>query len=185
MWVFHTRVCLSDRKSPQVSKTFLSILVDMNNILDAPLIFKSSSICPNPLVTVPSAPITTRSTVTFMFHSFFQFHSKVLVFFSLFAFFQFYPVVSQNSEVNSSACSLFIFFYYHCVWLSGQNHYYYFLLLLLCHSLVFLWSLNYIKSPYVPQNSPNIKPTPWTLWSRFFLWFPLRPVFFKSFEDHS
>ena len=35
-----------------------------------PLISKSSSPCTNPLVTVPSAPITIGITVTFMFHRF-------------------------------------------------------------------------------------------------------------------
>ena len=68
---------MSERKSPQVSRTFLSILADLNNALvwmvsTRPLISKSSSACTNPLVTVPSVPITTGSTVTFMFHGFFS-----------------------------------------------------------------------------------------------------------------
>ena len=55
---------LSDIKSPQVSRTLLSILVDLDNavvwmISTRPFISKS----PNPLVTV--------QIVTFMFHSFF------------------------------------------------------------------------------------------------------------------
>ena len=71
--VFHWS--LSDNKSPQVSVTLLSILVDLNNavvlmVSSRPLIFKSSSPCNNPFVTVPSAPITTGITVTFVFHSF-------------------------------------------------------------------------------------------------------------------
>ena len=37
-----------------------------------PVIFKSSSSCTNPLVTVPRAPIIIGITITFMFHSSFQ-----------------------------------------------------------------------------------------------------------------
>ena len=42
----------------------------------------------------------------------FQFSSKVKVFISFFAFFQFYPVVSRNDKVHYSADSFF------CCWLS-------------------------------------------------------------------
>ena len=41
------------------------------------LISKSSSPCTNHLVIVPNAPITVGTTITFIFHSFFQFSSKV------------------------------------------------------------------------------------------------------------
>ena len=75
----------------QVSRTFLSILANLNNgvvwmFYTLPLISKFSSPCTNPLVTVPNAPITIDITVTFMFHSFFLFPGKVSVFISLFAF---------------------------------------------------------------------------------------------------
>ena len=64
---------LSDSKSPQVSRTLLNILADLNNVVwmvsTRPLISKSSSPCINPLVTVPRAPITIGITVTFMFYS--------------------------------------------------------------------------------------------------------------------
>ena len=68
---------LRDRKSPQVSRTLLSILADLNNAVvwvfsTRPLIFKSSSLCTNPLVTVPRTPITISITVTFRFHNFFN-----------------------------------------------------------------------------------------------------------------
>ena len=75
---------LSDSKSPQVSWTLLSILIDLNNAIvwmlsPRSLISKSSSPCTNPLQTVSSAPITNGITVTFMFNSFFQFYLKVQV----------------------------------------------------------------------------------------------------------
>ena len=68
---------LSDSNSPQVSRTLRSILVDLNNtvvwmVSTHPLISQSSSLCINPLVTVPRAQITNGITVTFMFHSFFS-----------------------------------------------------------------------------------------------------------------
>ena len=68
---------LSDSKSPQVYRTLLSILVDLNNavtltISTRAIISKSSSSCTNPLVTVPRAPVTIIIIVTFMFHSFFS-----------------------------------------------------------------------------------------------------------------
>ena len=67
---------LSDSKFPQVSRTHLSILVDLNNVVwivsTHPLISKSSSPFGNPLVTVPRVPIIIGKNVTFMFHSFFN-----------------------------------------------------------------------------------------------------------------
>ena len=71
--VFHWR--LSDRKSPQVSRTLLSILAVFNNavvwmISTRPPTSKSSRPFNNPLYTVPNAPITIGIIVTFRFHSF-------------------------------------------------------------------------------------------------------------------
>ena len=73
--VFHWR--LSDSKSPQVSRTLLSILVVFNNdvalmVSTRPPTSKFSRPFNNPLVTVTKAPITTGIIVTFMFHSFFN-----------------------------------------------------------------------------------------------------------------
>ena len=73
--VFHWS--LIDRKSPQVSRTLLSILAVLNNVVvwmvsTRPLTSKSNSPFSNPLVTVPNAPITIGIIVTFMFHSFFS-----------------------------------------------------------------------------------------------------------------
>ena len=66
---------LSECKSFQVSRTLLSILVDLNNgvvymFSVGPPIFNFSRPLTNPLGTVPSAPVTIGATVTFMFHSF-------------------------------------------------------------------------------------------------------------------
>ena len=71
--VFHWSV--SDCKSPQVSRTLLSILAVLNNVVvwmvsTRPPTSKSSSPFNNPFVTVPKAPITIGIIVTFMFHSF-------------------------------------------------------------------------------------------------------------------
>ena len=61
----------------QVSRTLLNILADLNNdfvwmVSTHPLISKSFSPSTNPLVTVPSIPITIAIIVTFMFHSFYS-----------------------------------------------------------------------------------------------------------------
>ena len=98
--VFHWS--LSDSKSPQVSKTLLSILSVLNNavvwmVSTRPPTSKSPSPFNNPSVTVPKAPITISIIVTFMFHSFLQFPRKVEVLILLFTFFQFYSVVSRDS----------------------------------------------------------------------------------------
>ena len=85
--VFHWS--LSDSKSPQVSRTLLSILAVLNNVVvwmvsTRPPTSKSSSPLTNPLVTVPNAPITVGIIVTCMFHSFFNSlaRSRYLSFFS-------------------------------------------------------------------------------------------------------
>ena len=72
--VFHTS--LGDIKSPQVSKTLLNILADLNNAvvwITSALSPISNSSCPftKPLGTIPSAPIPIGITVTLIFHSFF------------------------------------------------------------------------------------------------------------------
>ena len=62
----------SNSKYPQVSRTLLSILTDINNArvkMDSRLLISKSSrlFFTNPSVTVSRAPITTSITVTFMF----------------------------------------------------------------------------------------------------------------------
>ena len=79
---------LSDSKSPQGSRTLLSILAVLNNVVvwmvsTLSPTFKSSSPFNNPLVTVPKLPIIIGIVITFMFHSFFNSlaRSKYLSFF--------------------------------------------------------------------------------------------------------
>ena len=113
--VFHWS--LSDRKSPQVSRTLLSILAVFNNavvwmVSNRPPTSKSSRPFNNPLVIVPNAPITIGTIVTFMFHSFFLFSSKFEVPILLFTFFQFYSVVSRYSKFDNFANSLFLLLIY-------------------------------------------------------------------------
>ena len=72
---------LSDSKSPQVSRTLLSILADLNNdvvwMVNTPLLIsESSNHCTKHLVTVPGAPIMTDNTLTFLFHSVFSFLAR-------------------------------------------------------------------------------------------------------------
>ena len=60
LMVFHWSLC--DNNSPQVSRTLLSMLADLNNTVvrmlsSSLLISESSTPCPNSLVTVPSAPV--------------------------------------------------------------------------------------------------------------------------------
>ena len=67
--------CLSDSKSPQVSRTLLSILADLSNAIvwmvpTCPLISKSSVFFINHLGIVPMIPIIIGINVTFMFISF-------------------------------------------------------------------------------------------------------------------
>ena len=81
--VFHWSV--SDSKSPQVSRTRLSILAVLSNAVVWIVSSKSSRPFNNPLVVVPNALITIGTIVTFMFHSFFNSlaRSRYLSFFSL------------------------------------------------------------------------------------------------------
>ena len=68
---------LSESKSPQVFRTLLSVLTDLNNavvwmVSTRLLISKSSTPFTNPFMTVPRASIIINITVTLMFHSFFN-----------------------------------------------------------------------------------------------------------------
>ena len=111
--VFHWG--LSDRKSSQVSRTLLSILAVLNNafvciVSIRPSTSKSSSPFSNLLVTVPKAPITIGTIVNFIFHSFFQFSSKVEVLILLLTFFQFYSVRLGDPCVCQSPIGVYVLF---------------------------------------------------------------------------
>ena len=100
---------LSDNKSPQVSRTLLSILADLSNAIvwmasTRPFISKSFNPFINPAVTVPRAPIIIGINVTSCFTvCFFLFPNKVEVFIFLFTFFYFYFVVCRDSKAHNFA----------------------------------------------------------------------------------
>ena len=87
-WKFFTQVItggfpwkLSDNKSPQVSRTLVSIPADLNNTVvgmapTLPLISCSPSLFSKPLRTVPNALTTTGTTVTFRFLRIFSFLAR-------------------------------------------------------------------------------------------------------------
>ena len=121
LWSTGTQIAYS----PWVSRTLLCILSVLNNawvlvVSTRPPTSKSPSPFNKPLVTVPKAPIMIGTIVTFMFHSFFQFPSKVGTLILLFTYFQFNTVVSWDSKVNDFANFLFSVDYYK-VWSSGRN----------------------------------------------------------------
>ena len=117
LMVFHWS--LSDSKSPQVSRTLLSILADLNNsvllmVMARPLISNSSSPLTKPLGTVTSAPITIGITATFMFHRFYRplVRSKSL---SLFSFSLIFTRWSSG-VIKFPIRQVLFFVNYYCVW---------------------------------------------------------------------
>ena len=98
---------LNDSKSHQVSRTLLSILVDLNNSdsLYSSSFFKSSNPFINSLVAVPSALITTGITVTFMLHSF-SFLKRGLFSFSLSFSFTLRSADMSDSTIQQVLCFL-------------------------------------------------------------------------------
>ena len=111
-WVFLWS--LSDSKYPQVSRTLLSILADLNNdvvwmVYTRALIFKSYSVCANPLVILSKVLITISTTFIFMFHIFFVFLKDLGTYLSI-RFLK--PVISRNCKVHYSAGSPFFLFFF-------------------------------------------------------------------------
>ena len=122
--VFHWS--LSDNKTPQVSKTLLSILAVFNNavvwmVSTRSPTTKSSRPFNKPLVTVPKAPVTIGINVTFMFHSFFNSlaRSRYLSLFShSFSF-----ILWSAGTAKSIILQLFFFFFfdYNKIWSPGRD----------------------------------------------------------------
>ena len=125
--VFHWS--LSDNKSPQVSRTLLSILAVFNNAIvrmvsTRPPTSKSSRPFNNLLVAVPKAPITIGIIVTFMFHSFFNSLAR-LRYLSLFSH-SFSFILWSAGKAKSTILQIFFFSFfffvdYYKVWSSGQD----------------------------------------------------------------
>ena len=86
-----SRLSLSDSKCPQVSRTLLSVLADLDKAL----------------VAILKAPITISINVILMFHSFsFSWQGPATYTYSI--FFPFYSVACRGSNVYNSASSLFL-----------------------------------------------------------------------------
>ena len=109
---------LSDSKSPQVSRTLLSILTILSNavvwiVSTLPPTSKSTRPFNNPLVIVSKASITIGTIVTFMFHSFFNSlaRSRYLSFFS-----HSFSFILWSAGTAKSTILLFLFFCC-CCWL--------------------------------------------------------------------
>ena len=158
--VFH--LSLSDSKS-QVSRT----LLDLNKavfwmVSTRPLISKSSSLCTNPLLTLPSTPTIIDSTVIFIFYSFLSSLARSRYYLS-FRFPLVLPCKRQSLLFGwfSSQCSVYFFFiyflrdtclFYFClIWwnslsISTKNILSFYMTFLLCHH--YFPSLNY----YVPTH---------------------------------
>ena len=116
LMVFHWS--LSDRKSPQVSRTLFSILAVLNNavvwmVSTRPPTSKSSSPFYNPFVSVPKASITIGTIVTFLFHSFFNSlaRSRYLSFFS-----HSFSFILWSARTAKSTILQILFFFFFC-WL--------------------------------------------------------------------
>ena len=102
---------LSNSKSPRVSRTLLSILINLNNavvliVFISPPISNSSSPLSKPLEIVSTVPITIAITINLRFHIFFYFSGKVPVHVSLFVFFDFYFVISWDAKIPYTTRSL-------------------------------------------------------------------------------
>ena len=108
--VFHWK--LSDSQSPQVYRTLISILTNLNStvvwmVFTCAFISNSSRPFTNLLVTILRVPITVGITITFMFHSFFSSlaRSKYLFLFSL----SFNFTLCFAGTVKSATCQILFF----------------------------------------------------------------------------
>ena len=104
---------LNGFKSPQVSRTPLSIMADFNSaivwmISTRFLMSTSANPCTNPLITVPRAIITIGITINFMFHSFFTSlaRSRYLSLFSPSFNFTLWSARTAKSTIRQVLCFL-------------------------------------------------------------------------------
>ena len=188
--VFHWS--LSDSRSPQVSRTLLIILTDLNAVIGMvlirPLISNSFSPFTKPLGTVLSAPITIGITVTLMLHSFLNSlaRSKYLSLVSFSLIFTLSFAGTANFSINST-----IFVDYHLVWSSGRDSVICMYLkipgrILFCGCPLFHFLQVFSTSSYwwlslslqVPKTLWVFRPIT-MLWFAFF-WFSIPSVFFPS-----
>ena len=107
---------LSDSKSPQVSRTLLNILADINNavvwmVSSRPLICKSSSSCTNLRWLYQEHQLQLVSS-SLLCSTVFSNSLQGLGTFFLFVFFQFYSVVSPDSKVHNSENPRFMLFFF-------------------------------------------------------------------------
>ena len=98
--------------SPQVSRTHLSILADLNNIRGLvisipPLISIFTGVFSNPFGTFTNAPSITIITVTVMFYSFLSSLAKSVNFL---AFFHNYSIICWNNKIHQISCFFFSWF---------------------------------------------------------------------------
>ena len=110
---------LSDSKSPQVSRTLLSILAVLNNAL----IWMVSTRPPTAMSSSHRTKCTNYNWYNCHLHvpQFFQFLNKVAILIFLFTFLQIYSVVRRDSNVDYFSNSLFFFLDYYMVWSSGRD----------------------------------------------------------------
>ena len=115
------RWSLSDSKSPQVSRTLLSILAVLSNaviwiVSTRPPTSKSSRPFNNHLVIEPKVPITIGTIVTFMFHSFFNSLARSRYLFLFSHSFSF--ILCLAGTAKSTILQIFFFFFvnYYKVW---------------------------------------------------------------------
>ena len=148
---------LSD-KSPPVSRTLLSILAVLNNVVvwmvsAHPPTSKSSSPFSNPLATIPNAPITIGMIVTCMFHSFFNSlaRSRYLSFFSYSFSFILWSAGTAKSTILQVLFFFFFFFFLLVIIRSGLlTEYYYYSLFA---SFFFLHLRQMMSFPWIQESS--------------------------------
>ena len=119
--VFHWN--LNDNKSPQVSRTLLSILANLSNavvwkVSTRPLFSKSSFT--NRLVIEPTTPITNGITVSFTFHSFINSLSGLINL--SFLYFSISFTRWSAGTAKSTILQVLSFVDYYKVWSSGRDY---------------------------------------------------------------